>query len=283
VSAVSSIGFDHMEYLGDTLEKIAFEKAGIFKSAIPVVLGLTPPEAEAELRRVAREVGAAPVACVREAFGPGARAWPTCALSGEHQRKNAATAALILESLRAEFPRITAQTMQRGFDTAGWAGRWQTIPLADGRDLILEGSHNAEGAAVLDAELQVLLQKTPSVTAVCGVCGETRARAVLPVLARHAREICLVLVDEPRACSVALMQSILREVGYRGACTQGNVADLFPAPGLCRAGAPAETVLVTGSLYLVGDVLGRVAPPRWSAEGLGFQDLLPPTDAGRRP
>ncbi len=274
ITAITSIGLDHTEYLGDTLQKIAHEKGGIFKKSVPAVLGEIPYYAELELRQEAGLMGAMPLRTITERFGHDKAAWPHSALAGEYQRKNAATAQLVLEMLQTRFPRLNEPSIRRGFETVRWDGRWQTLALCDGRDLILEGSHNPEGAQVLDEQLSVLTAAGKSVCAVTGVCGLTRAQAILPVLARHARAVYLVEVEQPRACTFAQMREILENCGYRGPCVETRVEAIFPEPGVCRAGEQGDTVVAAGSLYLVGEVLAQVQPPRWGASGLGLQDWL---------
>ena len=112
VSVITSIAMDHCEILGDTLEKIAAEKAGIIKPGRPVVLGRVPPEAERVIREIAAQRGA-PLVSVTEEFGHDVDGYPRTNLEGDYQRWNAATATLVTRLLGARW-RITPEAIARG-------------------------------------------------------------------------------------------------------------------------------------------------------------------------
>ncbi len=265
VAVVTSIGFDHMEFLGDTLAKIAAEKAGIIKPGRPVVMGRVPPEAEAVIRRAAEERGA-PLVSVRAEFGEDPAAYPRTSLEGDYQRWNAATAVLAARLLRPRFPRLDDAVVARALDDVRWPGRWQRTTL-DGRELILDASHNPEGAEVLDANLRRLVARTGRApVVVTGVLGEYRARAVLAVLARHAREIHLVPPHQARACSHEELEAFTPPEA-RPLLRRTSLEAVFPAPGRCGVGAPGDTVVVTGSIYLLGEVLARLRTAGGADEG----------------
>ena len=265
VTAITSIGFDHMEFLGDTLAKIAAEKAGIIKPGRPVVMGRVPPEAEAVIRRVAAERGA-PLVAVREEFGEDLAGYPETSLEGDYQRWNAATAVLVARRLRARFPRLDDALAARALADVSWPGRWQRTEL-DGRELILDASHNPEGAEVLDTNLRRLVARTGRApVVVTGILGEYRARAVLEVLARHAREIHLVPPHQARACSRAELEAFTPPEA-RGRLRRTALEEVFPGPGRCGVGAPGDVVVVTGSIYLLGEVLARLRAADGGGEG----------------
>ncbi len=134
VSVITSIGLDHCAELGDTVEKIAREKAGIIKPGRPVVIGRVPPGAE----RVIREVAAAqraPVHSVRDVFGEDVARYPETNLEGDYQRWNAATAALAVRLL-SPMLQADGQAVVRGLLKVDWPGRWQRLEVG-GRHLIL--------------------------------------------------------------------------------------------------------------------------------------------------
>ena len=264
VAVITSIGLDHCEFLGDTLAKIAAEKAGIIKPGRPVAIGRLPAEAEAVIRAIAAERGAK-VLSVRERFGDDMTRCPQTSLAGNYQRWNAATALLVSETLPAHLRPDTAVALQ-ALRHVDWAGRWQEITVGD-RRLILDASHNAEGAAVLDASLTRLVAQTGRAPViVTGILGQARAQALLPVLARHAREIHLVMPQQERACSHATLTEILSPI-FTGEVRSGSVAGIFPGPGRCTLGQPGDTIVVTGSIYLIGEVLARLEPERGAGEG----------------
>jgi len=271
LSIISSIGLDHCEMLGHSLTEIAAEKAGIIKPGVPVVIGRLPSEAEELVRVRAAEFGA-PVHSVREVYGEAEgdewrAAYPKTNLEGDYQRWNAATAALAARVLMATHPRwaLTPQLINEGLARVNWPGRWQRMQVG-GRLLILDSSHNPEGATVLDANLAQLVAETgrrPVVIA--GVLGAARARPLLETISRYASALHLVVPDQPRACSLDELMGIVPEA-FRGNVLRDSVGRLFPAAGVCAAGGADDVIVVTGSIYLIGEVLARLCPPSRSPE-----------------
>jgi len=263
-SVVTSIGLDHCEMLGETFGAIAAEKGGIIKPGRPVVLGRMPPEAEATLRALAESKGAR-VLSVREQFGDDISRYPATSLEGDYQRWNAATATLAAGLLPPGFG-VSAGSIRAGLQAVDWPGRWQRANLG-GRLTILDVSHNAEGAGVLNDNLARLRAETGrSPVAIVGVLGAVRARPLLEVLCRHCRELHLVVPHQPRASTHAELESLV-PVGFPGRIVRSTVEELFPAPGVCTAGARDDVLVVTGSIYLLGEVLARLEPHRGLGEG----------------
>lgn len=259
VTVITSIGLDHAEYLGATLASIARAKAGIIKPHRPLVLGRVPVEAEAVIRERAA-VRNSPVSSVREVFGEGIARYPQTRLVGDYQRWNAATAMLTARLLDAKW-RITPDIVREGLARVEWAGRWDVREI-DGRVLVLDAAHNPEGAAVLDENLAKLARETNSrPTVVVGVLGADRARPLLAAIARHAGEIHLVVPDDPRACSQEELEKLVPR-DFSGAVVRSDLADLFPEKGSILSGIAAGPVVVTGSIYLCGAVLARLARRR---------------------
>ncbi len=255
VSVITSIAMDHCELLGETIGQIAAEKAGIIKPGRPVVIGRVPAAAETVIRAVAHERGA-PVHSVKALFGHELDGYPQTNLEGDYQRWNAATATLTVRALAARW-NITEEAIARGLAHVDWPGRWQRVRLA-GRLAILDASHNPEGAQVLDSNLAHLVAKTGRAPIVItGVLGTARARPLIETIARHAREIHFVVPQQPRACSHDELEALV-PVGFRGRVVRATVRNLFPQPDCCTVGGPDDVVVVTGSIYLLGEVMGRL-------------------------
>ena len=223
-----------------------------------------PAEAEAVIRRTAGE-RQAPVLSVREVFGDDVGACPETSLEGDYQRWNAATAVLTVRQLRRIFP-IDDAAVAAGLRRVEWAGRWQRLSVG-GRSVVLDASHNPEGAGVLDQNLRRLVAGTgrPPVI-VTGVLGEYRARALLEVVCRHAAEVHLVPPRTERACTHEQMEAAA-PAGRRALLRRGSLEALFPDAHTCAVGGPDDTVVVTGSIYLLGEVLARLEPARGPGEG----------------
>lgn len=253
---VTSIGMDHTELLGETLEAIAGEKAGILKAGVPVVLGCLPAVAERVIRERARTLHCS-VFSVPERFGSDRSTYPHCGLAGENQRINAATAVLALECLSARFS-ISPESLKKGLSEVVWAGRWDTRMVA-GRPLILDATHNEEGVPFLRAQLAALVARTGRrPTVVTGVLGDRRAGALLPAIAEWAGEILLLRPKQPRASSWESMEAVI-PAHFGGAVKRCSIEELFPAPGRTTVGSIGETIVATGSIYLIGEILEAIS------------------------
>jgi folylpolyglutamate synthase/dihydrofolate synthase len=267
VSVITSIGLDHCEMLGDTLEKIAAEKAGVIKPGVPVVMGRLPAEAEATVRAIAVERGA-PLASVREVFGDEMGNYPRTALEGDYQRINAATATLAARAVAERFG-VAETHIAEGLAKVSWPGRWQRARLADGRLIVLDASHNPEGAEVLDGLLAKLVAETGRApVVVTGVLGAARARPLLQAIGRHAKEIHLARPQQARASGFEELEALVPGEFFArgGKLARGAVETLFPRAGVCAVGAPDDVIVVTGSIYLLGEVLTRLEPERGRGE-----------------
>lgn len=263
VAVITSIGLDHCDMLGDTIEKIAAEKAGIIKPGKPVVIGRLPPEAEVVVRRIAEERGS-PVHSVRAVFGENVADYPATAFEGDYQRWNAATAVLVARCLGTRW-KLDADTVARGLKSARWPGRWQRVSIG-GRPLILDASHNPEGAGVLDGLLSKLVVETGrKPVVVTGVLGAARARPLLETISRYAAEIHLVMPQQSRASGFEELEALIPKT-FTGRVTRATVAGVFPDAKTCTVGGPNDTVVVTGSIYLLGEVMARIQPERGALE-----------------
>jgi dihydrofolate synthase/folylpolyglutamate synthase len=265
VSVITSISLDHCEYLGDGIEQIAAEKAGTIKTGRPVVMGRMPRAAERVIREIARDRGA-PLLSVVEKFGGDLENYPATNLEGDYQRWNAATATLAAGAL-AEKWRITDEAIARGLHHVDWPGRWQRVTLG-GRLTILDASHNPEGAKVLDSNLAHLVAETGRAPVVItGVLGVSRAEPLIATICRHAREVHFVVPNQPRACSHAELEALVPAT-FRGRVVRAAVDTLFPSAAGCTAGGRDDVVVVTGSIYLLGEVMVRLEPQRTLGAGL---------------
>ncbi|MEX2044835.1 MAG: folylpolyglutamate synthase/dihydrofolate synthase family protein [Opitutus sp.] len=255
VSVITSIAMDHGEILGKDLEEIAGEKAGIIKEGRPVVIGRMPRAAEFRIRAVAAQRGS-PAFSVGEEFGEDITGCPRTNLEGDFQRWNAATATLAVRALDGRW-RVTEEAIARGLAQVDWPGRWQRTQIG-GRLAILDASHNPEGAQALDANLSRLREETGRAPIVItGALGEERARPLLATICRHALEVHLVVPNQPRACTHEELEALVPP-DFSGRVMRGTVEGLFPAQGGCTAGGPGDVLVVTGSIYLLGEVMARL-------------------------
>lgn len=255
LSIITSISLDHTDLLGDTIEQIATEKAGIIKPGKPVLIGTLCKKAESVIRRVAEE-NKCTLYSVRERF-PDIDALPKTNLAGSFQRWNAAVAVHAIEILNNKFP-ICSEKIGPALQTINWLGRWQTIQLTD-KTLILDATHNAEGATVLAENLKKLVQQTRrKPVIIAGATGELRARSLMSTISQYAEELHLVAPKQPRATSTKTLETYL-PTNHQIPVFHQSIEALFPTTHTCTAGEPGGTVVVTGSIYLVGEVLQRLA------------------------
>nr|WP_264185153.1 folylpolyglutamate synthase/dihydrofolate synthase family protein [Roseicella aerolata] len=267
-TAITSISMDHMEFLGDTLEKIAFEKAGILKPGMPCATGVQDPRALGVIAARAAAVGAPLLARGRDwrmAEQPGGLRYedaaggidlPPPGLLGPHQADNAGIAIAALRAWNP--PWLTAAAIAAGVAAAEWPARLQRLrgalaaTLPPDWELWLDGGHNAGGGAAL-AEQLARWQDRP-LHLVVGMKGGKAVGEFLRPLLRHATT--LWAVAEPGQHLATPVERIIEASGFL-ARPGPSVAEALAA--LPRGGAPAR-VLVCGSLYLAGEVLKMDAP-----------------------
>jgi dihydrofolate synthase/folylpolyglutamate synthase len=101
---------------------------------------------------------------------------------------------------------------------------------------------------------------------ITGALGAPRAGPLLEIIARHAREIHLVVPQQPRACTHSELEALIPR-GFGGRVVRATVESLFPSADTCTAGGPEDVIVVTGSIYLLGEVMSRLQPEGGAGEG----------------
>ena len=249
VSVLTSIDYDHMAWLGDTLTAIAGEKAGIIKPGVPVVSGPQDPEAAAVIARVAAERGS-PLHVVTD---PVPAEWPL-ALAGEHQRINAAVA---LAALDAAGLTLSPKIRRAGLGHVEWPGRFQRVE--NGR-YVLDGAHNPAAARRLAHTWHEVYGEHHPATLVLGILRDKDVSAICRAVAPLAVRVLAVPVRSPRSAA----PEELRDALATGA--PGLETRLMPGvpEALEEARQYPQPILVAGSFFLVGHVLalltGRDVP-----------------------
>jgi dihydrofolate synthase/folylpolyglutamate synthase len=275
VTAITSISMDHMDFLGETLAKIASEKAGIIKCGVTCVTGAQQAEALAVLRREAADAGS-PLAVRGESWNMAPRpdggwrftdgeydlALPPLGLPGPHQADNAGIA---LTALRRWGPLwLTTEAMIAGVARAEWPARMQRLTgrlaalLPPAWELWLDGGHNAGAGVALAAHLAEAFADRPTHLLV-GMKGGKQApdflRPILPLASS------LWAVVEPGQHLAMPIEAIIAASGG-SARPGGTVREALAA--IPKSGPPAR-VLICGSLYLAGEVLKQDAEPGQAA------------------
>jgi dihydrofolate synthase/folylpolyglutamate synthase len=231
VSVITPIAMDHAQWLGDTLAKISAEKAGILKPGVPAVSAAQEPEAAAVLEARAREVGA-PLEFVREPLDL------PLGLGGSHQKGNAA---LAMAALRAAGISISDVALRQGLATVQWPGRFQKL----GDRFVLDGGHNPHAAAQLVRTWREEFGEERPVV-IFSALGDKDYPAMLTTLVAIAGELWIVPVRSARATEPETLA---------GAAPMP--ARIFESleTALTEAARQDRRVLVTGSLFLVGEAL----------------------------
>jgi dihydrofolate synthase/folylpolyglutamate synthase len=264
-AGVTTIDYDHMEYLGDTLEKIAAEKAGIYKPGRPAIIGERDASLRAILAQHARRAGAHPVRVVAEEFAiddirvdpsgtsfvldstVGRRRLHT-PLAGAHQAQNVAFALTLLDA--AGPPYATAlEDADAALERIRIAGRFQRI----GR-FIFDVAHNPEGADVLARTLSAVRPDRP-VVALFSVLADKDWRLMMRALASSVS--CFILTRAPSAPANRLWDLATVDQFATHESIPHEVIEDFDA-ALARATTSGATTLVTGSFHTVGDAMARL-------------------------
>lgn len=272
VGVITSIGLDHQQYLGDTLEAIAFEKAGIIKTGMTMITGALPVPAMTTIRRVANDRGARVIEAsdgVRlETTMAAGRAVVTIetpvgrygpvqlALRGEHQVQNAIVAVRALEALQDQDWIVSKEAIEAGMSAAEWPARLELIDLPNGKRVLLDAAHNVEGARALAAYLQAWHPERPPLVA--GVMRDKDVDGIFEVLLPVTSSVIATAPDTPRAmparelaeridaCRTALDGSL--------ATTDTTHAEEDPLVAVDEALTRGDTVCVAGSIFLAGAV-----------------------------
>jgi len=248
--AITSIGLDHQAFLGETLEAIAREKAGIAKPGTPLVIGRVEAAALDAIRSVAGRASAGPIWTLGEEVtldgarvsleGAPAPISARSPLEGAHQLENAAIAI----ALARWAPVGDLAVAARGLERVVWPGRFERVRHAD-VELVLDGAHNVDGARALAATLESA--GLSGVTLLFGAMDDKDVEGV----ARHLRPfVARAVLTEPAGRAPAPLARL--EAAFGGGTP---VPDPRAALERALAETPAGgTVLVAGSLYLVGAV-----------------------------
>lgn len=248
VSVITSIGMDHMQVLGDTIDRIAAEKAGIIKPGVPVVTSAERADALAVIQYRARQLDSHCV--VVDAAAVGRMALPV-SLLGPHQRVNATTAAVTVRLLRAFLP-VSDEQLARGLSSTVWMGRMQVIERA-GQTWLLDGAHNADGVAAFRRALAEHFPGRHPVLVV-GMLRDKAWREMATHLAPAASRLVVAPVSSPRSVAPEELRQALQEARCGRA-----VRACVGIDDALRAVAREPFVAVTGSLYFIGEVLERLA------------------------
>ena len=264
---ITSIGLDHQSYLGDTLELIAREKAGIIKPQVCCVVGFMPQEARDSIEAIALKLRA-PLTIAGQEWDvfeqqgrlvfqdqDGLLDLPLPALAGQHQLENAGNAIAVLRKLND--PRISEIAIADGLKSVHWPARFQQLrngglssSLNSGSELWLDGGHNADAGIVLARSL-AKLRRRPLVI-IWGMLNTKDAGEFMKPLAKLASlVVTLRIPDEANAVDAEILADVVRGFGVAAQ----TAVNLTEAISKANAFADSARILICGSLYLAGHVL----------------------------
>ncbi len=254
VLGFATIGMDHADVLGSTIAAIAAEKAGIFSRGSLAVSGPQQAEAAAVLRQRAVESGSSlrwvnPLATDKGDLVAGHLRWRS-GLPGLVQRHNSAVALGLVKALRQRGWTIPDQAIVEGFEGARWPARLQPV-LWRGQPLLLDGAHNLPAAEALRRELDQGEASGHGRCWVLGMLANKPAPAMVRALLTPSDRAWLVPVPDHPCWSLEAVLAEAPELAGRLGATL-SLADALSAAAACAEGG---TVVVAGSLYLIGDLI----------------------------
>jgi dihydrofolate synthase/folylpolyglutamate synthase len=260
-AAITSIAFDHQQFLGNTLEAIAFEKAGIIKPGIDVVIGALPEPARMVVDAVAKDRGATVIDAAADARvttgadgrllfeTPGAAYGPvSLGLRGDHQVGNALVAIRLVEAARSRGIAVPDAAIEQGLVNVRWPARLELIPVEGGREVLLDAAHNVEGARALAGYLRRHHPDRPAL--VLGVMRDKDVEGIVAALMPVVSSVFTTAANTPRALPA-------HELAVRIAAAAPSMPlRVEPDPAAAVAGAlqTSATVCVAGSIFVVGAV-----------------------------
>lgn len=261
VSIIGCIGYDHQAQLGNTLEEIAGEKAGIMKAGVPCVIGAQPDGLFDVFEKHADEVGTPLVRSgsdwiiekeesrIRFRYGDDSYTLPLPALKGEHQICNAG---LALAALKVFDESLSDQHMAEGLKKAHWPARLQKLSYEPrpGYEVWLDGGHNRDAGAVLAKQIQEWkTQDDKPLTLILGMMRHKDHEAFIESFAGAAEKIYVIdIPGEPDCLSADELKTIV------------DLSNVEQSAGIIETLEKANTgeqgrILIAGSLYLAGEVL----------------------------
>jgi len=284
LSVITDISLDHQKFLGNTIAEIAREKAGIIRpNGVLVTLPQTP-EANDVIGRVALDAGATAISAVpfvppvspassepwqREESVRIRTSYPLQVLGkeievesplvGRHQLRNVALAIAAAEELSAHLPAITADSIERGIRETRWPGRFQVIPGRENQpEFVFDVAHNPAGAWALRSTLSSLYEDRRLVF-VFGAMRDKAIREIAEILFPLAERVVATRADNPRSANP-------EEIAEAASRTGTEIEFAPDVPSAVRracalTGNDDGIVVVTGSIYVVGDAMQALGVP----------------------
>jgi len=271
---VTNVSWDHEAYLGDTIESIAYEKAGIIKPGVPVVIGPMEQGAQTVIRQRAHENNAT-ICQYGHDFTVNVQDGGMfeyrgvtheysnlpCALKGSHQFVNAACAMALIESSVMPHRAIPRKAIIQGLSAVRWEGRLETLmthPL-----MVCDGAHNPAAAKILAHELEAMIGEWPGrkLILILAMMQDKNIEACLAAWLPLAHIVICTQIEHARSATVYQLKDTINQEGVsvHGVETPSDAVALAT-----RLSDPQDLICVTGSLFLVGAVKSMLAGSRYA-------------------
>ncbi|MCL2149630.1 MAG: bifunctional folylpolyglutamate synthase/dihydrofolate synthase [Dehalococcoidia bacterium] len=272
VCIISTISLDHTDVLGDTIAKIAAEKAGIIKEGIPVVIAAQPPEGHDVISRTCQAKRSQLIEVGRDIICRGAGIFSgrqrcevkgrlgsyvfELPLLGAFQQANAALAVGALEVLMEQGHRLSSLDIVFGLRHVRWPGRFQVVhrcPI-----IVVDGAHNSAAAAELVRAIEIYSAGMASKVLVIGISADKDYQGFAEVLAPFFDVVVATHTTNPRALDAAVLAEVCRN----------HVRDVYTAPSVANAldlavrlAGANGFICASGSLFVVGEALRWAGRP----------------------
>jgi dihydrofolate synthase/folylpolyglutamate synthase len=245
---ITNIGIEHSEWLGDTVEKIAAEKAGIIKPGVPTVTTATAGHGLEVIASIAQEKHSALTVVDTAQTNHPPLDSIELPLHGPHQRLNAALALATVRTLLKQLP-VTDAALRSGLKGVNWPGRMHRVQTISGQTILLDGAHNADGAEALRIALQEEFPDSRPAM-IFGVFRDKDSTRMCHSLAPLAGRILLTPVHSERSEDPSKLVAACRESNPRAAIQVcGSLSEAL------QKISAAPFVVIAGSLYLVGEAM----------------------------
>ena len=245
VAAITSIAFDHERHLGHTLSEIAFEKAGIAKPGVPLVIGRLPAEAATRIAAVAADTGATIVDA--QATRP-ERTYPpvTLSLPGRHQLDNAEVAVAILERWSHLVQYVPTEAIVTGLTQAEWPARLEWLHLPSQGDLLIDAAHNPAGASALASYLED--SNSGRLPIVIAAMADKNLKGMIEPLAKVASTFIATTAPGARARPASQLAAEIRALAPEIPVEE----EASPEAAVQRALLQSPRAVAAGSIYMIG-------------------------------
>ncbi|URZ00068.1 Folylpolyglutamate synthase [Clostridium felsineum] len=268
LTVITSVSYDHMKILGDTLAKIAYEKAGIIKDKVPLVLYPQKKEAEVVIKSIAEErkaniinVGEGKAEFIDNLVEKDRYFQHIhmeilqdqydikLALLGKHQINNAKTAVMVIEALKNQGLRVSKNNIINGLYKVRWRGRLDVIennPL-----VVLDGAHNADGILKLKESIQIHF-KYNKLILILGILADKEVKKMVELIVRDASKVITVSPHSDRAEDEEELCNMVKR--YNNQCeAERDYNRAYEKAVSCYK--EGDMILVCGSLYMIGDMI----------------------------